>query len=227
MDGWMDERCFRPLLCTVKAELGWGQPGLMRWNWDEALPQSCINRSPSTQQPTALPSELAAAPSPGWKKAAFDLLVFACHLTPPSPFFYPSFLNCALFKWTLSISCIALVWPQLQTDHSGGLFNFTSLLYLRLIWWIHAIWPFTWVHVLETSEIRIDFFPWLCCIHNGLIVCWWNNRCMPQMWFPGSSIYFVQNNCFCLPEIIVTHQPQLVLKFPKLSTAMSLVHVQN
>ena len=21
-DGWMDERCFRPLLCTVKAELG-------------------------------------------------------------------------------------------------------------------------------------------------------------------------------------------------------------
>ena len=30
MDGWMDERCFRPLLCTVKAELGRGQPGLMR-----------------------------------------------------------------------------------------------------------------------------------------------------------------------------------------------------
>ena len=28
-DGWMDERCFRPLLCTVKAELGRGQPGLM------------------------------------------------------------------------------------------------------------------------------------------------------------------------------------------------------
>ena len=28
--GWMDERCFRPLLCTVKAELGRGQPGLMR-----------------------------------------------------------------------------------------------------------------------------------------------------------------------------------------------------
>ena len=29
IDG-MDERCFRPLLCTVKAELGRGQPGLMR-----------------------------------------------------------------------------------------------------------------------------------------------------------------------------------------------------
>ena len=29
-DGWMDEWCFRPLLCTVKAELGRGQPGLMR-----------------------------------------------------------------------------------------------------------------------------------------------------------------------------------------------------
>ena len=26
----MDERCFRPLLYTVKAELGRGQPGLMR-----------------------------------------------------------------------------------------------------------------------------------------------------------------------------------------------------
>ena len=25
----MDERCFRPLLCTVKAELGRGQPGTM------------------------------------------------------------------------------------------------------------------------------------------------------------------------------------------------------
>ena len=40
----MDERCFRPLLCTVKAELGWGQPGLMRWIWDETLPQSSIDR---------------------------------------------------------------------------------------------------------------------------------------------------------------------------------------
>ena len=29
-NGGMDERCFRPLLCTVKAELGRGQPGLMR-----------------------------------------------------------------------------------------------------------------------------------------------------------------------------------------------------
>ena len=41
----MDERCFRPLLCTVKAELGRGQPGLMRWIWDETLPQSSIDRS--------------------------------------------------------------------------------------------------------------------------------------------------------------------------------------
>ena len=29
-DGWMDERCLRPLFCTIKAELGRGQPGLMR-----------------------------------------------------------------------------------------------------------------------------------------------------------------------------------------------------
>ena len=26
--GWMDERCFRPLFCTIKADLGRGQPGL-------------------------------------------------------------------------------------------------------------------------------------------------------------------------------------------------------
>ena len=40
----MDKRFFRPLLCTVKAELGRGQPGLMRWIWDETLPQSSIDR---------------------------------------------------------------------------------------------------------------------------------------------------------------------------------------
>ena len=41
----MDEWCFRPLLCTVKAELGRGKPGLMRWIWDETLPQCSIDRS--------------------------------------------------------------------------------------------------------------------------------------------------------------------------------------
>ena len=35
----------RPLLYTVKAELGRGQPRLMRWIWDETLPQSSIDRS--------------------------------------------------------------------------------------------------------------------------------------------------------------------------------------
>ena len=40
----MDEKCFRPFLCTVKAELGLGQPGLMRWIWDETVPQSSISR---------------------------------------------------------------------------------------------------------------------------------------------------------------------------------------
>ena len=34
----MDERCFRPLFCTVKAELGHGQPGLMRSTCNETLP---------------------------------------------------------------------------------------------------------------------------------------------------------------------------------------------
>ena len=38
----MDERCLRPLFCTTKAELGWGQPGLMRC-WDETLPQCNID----------------------------------------------------------------------------------------------------------------------------------------------------------------------------------------
>ena len=27
--GWMDEQCFMLLFCTVKAELGRGQPGLL------------------------------------------------------------------------------------------------------------------------------------------------------------------------------------------------------
>ena len=45
MDGWMDEGCFRPLLCTVKAELVRGQTGLMRWIWDATLSQSSIDRS--------------------------------------------------------------------------------------------------------------------------------------------------------------------------------------
>ena len=31
MDGWMDERCLRPLFCTIKAELGLGQAGLTQW----------------------------------------------------------------------------------------------------------------------------------------------------------------------------------------------------
>ena len=52
--GWMDERCFRPLLCTVKAELGRGQPGLMMW---EIAP-----KYRSLDPPLWLiPSELAAA----------------------------------------------------------------------------------------------------------------------------------------------------------------------
>ena len=42
MDGWTG---FRPLFCTITAELGRGQPGLMRWSWDETLPQSSIDRS--------------------------------------------------------------------------------------------------------------------------------------------------------------------------------------
>ena len=32
--------CFRPLFCTIKAELGRGQLGLMRWNFYETYPRS-------------------------------------------------------------------------------------------------------------------------------------------------------------------------------------------
>ena len=58
----MDERCFRPLLCTVKAELGRGQPGLRDEFGMKHCPRAVSISRPSTLQPTALPSELAAAP---------------------------------------------------------------------------------------------------------------------------------------------------------------------
>ena len=41
-------RCFKPLFCTMKAELGWGQPGLMRIflrNLPSPPPQSSIDTS--------------------------------------------------------------------------------------------------------------------------------------------------------------------------------------
>ena len=60
--GWVDERCLRPLFCTIKAELGWGQPGLMRWSWDETLPQCSIDRSTLHTAAHHTTSELAAAP---------------------------------------------------------------------------------------------------------------------------------------------------------------------
>ena len=62
MDGWMDGWCFRPLFCTIKAELGRGQPGLMRWSWDETLPQCSIDRSTFYTAAHRATSELAAAP---------------------------------------------------------------------------------------------------------------------------------------------------------------------
>ena len=58
----MDERCLRPHFCTIKAELGRGQPGLMRLSWDEALPQCSIDRSTLHTAAHRDTSELAAAP---------------------------------------------------------------------------------------------------------------------------------------------------------------------
>ena len=41
----MDERFLGHFVCTIKAELGRGQPGLIRGRWDETLPQCSIDRS--------------------------------------------------------------------------------------------------------------------------------------------------------------------------------------
>ena len=67
----MDERCLRPLFCTIKAELGRGQPGLMRWSWDETLPQCSIDRSTLQTAAHRATSELVAAPTtPGEQKVS-------------------------------------------------------------------------------------------------------------------------------------------------------------
>ncbi len=63
MNEWMNERCFTPLFCTVKAELGRGQPGLMRWIWDETCPRAISIARPSTLQPSALPLSYGRPPS--------------------------------------------------------------------------------------------------------------------------------------------------------------------
>ena len=53
---------FRPFFCTIKAELGWGQPGLMRWIRDETSRQCSIDRSTLHTAAHCATSELAAAP---------------------------------------------------------------------------------------------------------------------------------------------------------------------
>ena len=47
--------CFRPLFCTVKAELGRGHLGLMRWNFLWNLPQSSIELATIYSESSALP----------------------------------------------------------------------------------------------------------------------------------------------------------------------------
>ena len=58
-------RCFRPLFCTMKAELGRGQPGLMRWNFYETCPRAVSNPRPSTLSPARYRST-TAAPGSYW-----------------------------------------------------------------------------------------------------------------------------------------------------------------
>ena len=43
MDGWINS-VLGHIICTVKVELGLGQPGLIRWIWDETLPKCSIDR---------------------------------------------------------------------------------------------------------------------------------------------------------------------------------------
>ena len=44
-------RCFRPLFCTMKAELGRVQLGLMRWNFYKTCPRAVSNLRPYTLSP--------------------------------------------------------------------------------------------------------------------------------------------------------------------------------
>ena len=124
LKGWMDERCFRPLLCTVKSELGRGQPGLMRWIWDETLPQSSIDRStfysaahratkwasgcPLCLKGDSLFSQLLLVTSlkfscmeMGQEGGSYSLLDFLIPFHQPSPlnfFFFFFFFFCESFK---------------------------------------------------------------------------------------------------------------------------------
>ena len=45
----MDEQCFRPLFCTVKAELGCGQPGLS-YLLDSGCFAQCIKQVQQTRE---------------------------------------------------------------------------------------------------------------------------------------------------------------------------------
>ena len=72
---WMDERCLRPLFSTIKAELGRGQPGLMRWIWDETLPRCSIDRSTLRTAGHRTTSELAAAPCIMSRVSSFRFLL--------------------------------------------------------------------------------------------------------------------------------------------------------
>ena len=83
-DGWMDERCFRPLFCTIKTELGRGQPGLMRWSWDETLPQCSIDRSTFYTAAHSATSGLAAAPAAflNWAQWHQFWFQFRCNFLP-------------------------------------------------------------------------------------------------------------------------------------------------
>ena len=74
-NGWMDERCFRPLFCTVNSELGHGQPGLMRWIWDETLPQCSIDRSTLHTAAHRVTSELVATPTNAMEIPILDTIV--------------------------------------------------------------------------------------------------------------------------------------------------------
>ena len=109
----MDERCFRPLLCTVKAELGRGQPGLMRWIWDETLPQSSIDRSIFYSAAHRATKWASGRPRDAIRTHTFPLTWDgACVKSPKSVHAFSVGFICIhmIYMYSLLDYCICMIW---------------------------------------------------------------------------------------------------------------------
>ena len=117
--------------CTIKAELGRGQPGLMTWSWDETLPQCSIDRSTLHTAAHRTTSELAATPSKKWdlsKCRVCSLLASASSLPTVTCRVKKQFIYTQndTFMWPLSL-VFANELNSLSASHdnwcTGTLFN--------------------------------------------------------------------------------------------------------